>query len=369
DVRDKFQLWAGNMGARHAPESSFSLESRLAAANELLEQVADLLADLVDALYDCKQPTKALQATSKEKRPYLDQFDISHVAERYPKLKKEQSRWLCERLGRAITKRRQFLRYMHDHKLRLTGSAAGTNIGSASEGAHTHASTKASTLDARKLALLEAGETEVEDTKSYVSAGSSFQMTGSGDATLSLPTLAQVSRGEAIFECPFCFGLQHISRDWEWRQHALHDLKAYVCTLGGAECDMRFFGDSRAWFEHEMQCHRKKWTCILCQTGPFDSQQQMEIHARGNHGNVLTHQSQLQGIVDASQRSTDTIPAQDCPFCDEWADSLKAVTPIPEDMAASVVVVTVDATQFRRHVASHQEQLALFATPKISRDD
>lgn len=52
DVRDKLRLWAGNIGAKNAPESNFSLESRLAAATELLEQVAELLGDLDTALED-----------------------------------------------------------------------------------------------------------------------------------------------------------------------------------------------------------------------------------------------------------------------------------------------------------------------------
>jgi hypothetical protein len=52
DVSDRFLLWAGNIGARNAPESKFSLESRLAAAGELLDQVLDLLGDLDDALED-----------------------------------------------------------------------------------------------------------------------------------------------------------------------------------------------------------------------------------------------------------------------------------------------------------------------------
>ncbi|KXX82782.1 hypothetical protein MMYC01_200765 [Madurella mycetomatis] len=461
DVRDKFRLWAGNIGARNDPASPFSLESRLVAASELLDQVADLLSDLADALddlleiivgnhdnrtikavpgsYDLNSGqaekdeahdildvtsecirgllrisilirkatprdrfSKALQATSNTTRPFLDQFDIGHVAERYPKLKREESRWLCERLGRAITKRRQLLRYLRDHRSRVAGgpgwsedteeeevgesilaknvfvvlgdaagrsahSAAVTRTGGTSEGAPTLPSTKASTLDVAKLGLLKIGEPEKEDTRSYVSASSSFHMAGSGDATLRLPTLAEVSKGEAMFECPFCFGIQTTSKDWEWRKHAFHDLRAYVCTFSGTECDTRFFGDSREWFDHEIRCHRRKWMCILCQKGPFASSQEMETHARREHGNVLAHDSQLQVILSASQQSPDALPAQDCPFCNEWAESLRA--DIPEGMPALEAVVTVDPAQFRRHVASHQEQLALFALPRRSGDE
>jgi hypothetical protein len=70
--------------------------------------------------------------------------------------------------------------------------------------------------------------------------------------------------------------------------------------------------------------------------------------------------------VDASQRSVDAIPAQECPFCDEWAESLKENTPA---IKGTNVVVTVDPTQFRRHISFHQEQLALFAIPRTSHGD
>lgn len=53
DVWDRFKLWVGNIGANHQPASSLSLESRLAGAAELLQEVLDLLADLTDALTEC----------------------------------------------------------------------------------------------------------------------------------------------------------------------------------------------------------------------------------------------------------------------------------------------------------------------------
>jgi hypothetical protein len=278
DIRNKFQLWAGNNGARNAPETSFSLESRLAAAGELLEQVTNLLTDIAEALDDLFQ-----------RRP----------------------------------------------------------------------STKASTVDIAKLALLQADDPDIEDTESYVSVSSSLHRAANGDSTLDLPTLAQVRKGETVFECPFCFGLQTMIRDREWHEHAVQDLKAYVCTQGGAQCDSRLFGNSRAWFEHEVLFHRRKWTCVLCHKGPFDSWQQMEDHTRSAPADIVPQESQWKVVVEASQQSADAIPARDCPFCDAWAESLSVTTHVPEGIQKSGMVVTVDPTQFRRHVAAHQEQLAM----------
>jgi hypothetical protein len=346
---------------------------------------------------------KALQVVDRNGYEFMDQFDINHVLERYPKLGKPESRGLCERLGRAITKRRQFLRYARRHKSRVAGdpewtesreeeeamdsiiahnafivaqdntdnkstysAAAVTAFGNVSDTAHTRPSTKASTVDPAKLLAFSTGLLGDEDKVSYVSASSSFHMApNGGDATLHLPSLAKVSKGEAVFECPLCFGIQSVPNEWAWRQHAFQDLKAYVCTFSGVDCDSQLFGDSRAWFEHEMQCHRRKWVCILCQQGPFNTSKRMEGHVKINHGDVLVRKEQLRMIVDASQRAVDALLAQDCPFCDEWAESLKVETPAPDGVDATEIVVTVDPTQFRRHVSLHHEQLALFALPRM----
>jgi hypothetical protein len=253
----------------------------------------------------------------------------------------------------------------HDDKGKSVYSPAVSKMGSVSEGAHTRPSTKASTLDVARLGRLNLSG-RLDDERSYVSASSSFQITGGGEGALRLPTLAEVSKGEAMFECPFCYGIQTISKEVDWRRHAFHDLRAYVCTVGGVECDNCFFGDSRVWFDHEMQHHRRTWVCVLCQEGPFKSLDKMGLHAASKHRDVLAQPSQIRVLVDASQRSLDAIPARDCPFCDEWAESLEANTPAPEGRK---VVITVDPTLFRRHLSFHQEQLALFAIPRTSHID
>jgi len=410
------EIVAGNRDNRtihydsYAAEQASSPPADKDEAHDILDVASECIRSLLRISVLIRKATprdrfsRAIQTTSAKSSPFLDQFDICHVAERYPKLKRNEAARLCERLGRAITKRRQFLRYSRQHRSRISGDAepteeteekeatesilarnaflvshdttgksmyspAVTRVGSVSEGAHTRPSTKASTLDVTKLALLELTEIQNDEARSYVSASSSFRITGSGEAVLRLPTLPEVSKGEAMFECPFCFGIQNISKESEWRQHAFHDLRAYVCTLGGTECDNSLFGNSRAWFDHEMQCHRRTWVCILCQEGPFRTALQMEGHTVGKHHDLLTQEEQLQVVVDASQRSMDAIPARDCPFCDEWAEFVEESTPVPGGNSPSKTVVTVDPTQFRRHLSFHQEQLALFAIPRTSHDD
>ncbi|KAK7918485.1 hypothetical protein PG985_010359 [Apiospora marii] len=328
--------------------------------------------------------------------PFMDDFDIAYVAERYPKLAGPDTRWLCERLGRAITRRRQFLRYSRDHSLRISGnedhqipqyqmehdgvhSGARTRSGTpstasgmrtsytSSYGAYTHASTKASTLDIAKLRGVEMMEAGNEETKSYVSAGSSFQM-DKADSALHLPTLEEVSQGKEVFECPICFDIQTISRETSWRRHAFQDLKTYVCT-GQGTCDSMFFGDSQSWLDHELKCHRQQWACILCQQSPFASKKGYEDHLTRKHGELIVGDDQLTAFASAGLRAVDAIPARDCPFCNEWADSMQSSLPISDSTSPGDIIATVDPKQYRRHVSQHLEQLALFALPRYRDGD
>lgn len=60
DTQDRFKLWVGNIGAAHERESKLSLESRLAEAPELLEEVSELLDELIETLQDCKPQESVL---------------------------------------------------------------------------------------------------------------------------------------------------------------------------------------------------------------------------------------------------------------------------------------------------------------------
>lgn len=57
DSLERFQLWAGNIGAAVDPRKKISLEARLKDASEVKEQIYDLLCDLNEALDDCRHFT------------------------------------------------------------------------------------------------------------------------------------------------------------------------------------------------------------------------------------------------------------------------------------------------------------------------
>ncbi len=68
---------------------------------------------------------------------------------------------------------------------------------------------------------------------------------------------------------------------------------------------------------------------------------------------------QLPALIEASRQPTDRIPAAACPLC-HWDVTLRDInTSTPSN---ETLVVTIG--QFRHHLASHMEQLALFALPR-----
>ena len=73
----------------------------------------------------------------------------------------------------------------------------------------------------------------------------------------------------------------------------------------------------------------------------------------------LSSLTELPGLLHASKQVVDRIPAADCLLCD-WESILRQQN--TTDSPTETLVVTLD--QFRRHVASHMEQLALFALPR-----
>lgn len=138
-----------------------------------------------------------------------------------------------------------------------------------------------------------------------------------------------------------------------------------MCTFHDEQCKNELFEDRNAWFEHELQYHRSQYTCTLCGEGPLSSKAGLESHITLSHGHFPPDQMAL--IVDTGRQVPTAFDAQDCPLCDDWAEELRR----REDPKGKSVVsrgsgILVSPTRFKRHVATHQEQLAIFSMPRSS---
>lgn len=163
-----------------------------------------------------------LKAASRFKtwNPYPD---IGHVLEKYGSAR-YSTNWLLERLGKAITRRRQFLKYRIEHNDRLAG------MGNEEEGRRekpekTIASTKATTF---------IGENVLQNVRAAGSdAGNSFGTATSYEATVfsgdGAPTMLTVPPPPRFafpdirfeygqpFQCPYCFIEQIVKNKSAWK--------------------------------------------------------------------------------------------------------------------------------------------------------
>lgn len=120
------------------------------------------------------------------------------------------------------------------------------------------------------------------------------------------------------------------------------------------------FGDRETWLRHELESHRVEWPCPFCPRVTCNSRSEFETHLRGDHVGQY-QEDQLIALRDASERPTDSIPVDACPFCFRYGEKQKSIN---AHLAANELVIDVkDFRHFYRHVGNHMEQLALFALP------
>ncbi|TPX09853.1 uncharacterized protein E0L32_008875 [Thyridium curvatum] len=414
DLIDRFALWAGSLGALQAPVKMLSLDYRLQDARDIRDQICAYLANLQEATIDLKaiatgkSPNRPMHEGSDDDEEPIDSdnapkdeahmlvevidqcirslfrmgvlirqatpqdrfkramqhtelafpntFDIQHVERKHAKLQRPELKWFAQRLGNAMAKRRQFIKYCRDHKSRL--STVHVDVPAETETrtellfkkAIKFMQTKYLNADFLQSKLEEAG-----DAASLVSASTTFDP----DTLLRLPYLEDLSPDDEPFECPICFTLQDFHDEKAWKLHAFRDLRAYVCTFRDSKCQNELFDDRDKWFEHELQYHRSQYTCNLCEKGVFTSKSEFELHIESSHGSFAPDQMPM--LVDISRQVPSSFNARDCQFCDEWAEWLQS-----RRNGQQVSNVTVSPIHFKRHVATHQEQLAIFSVLRSS---
>jgi hypothetical protein len=325
DAAERFQLWAGSVGAAVDPQRKVSLEWRLRDAPEIKDRIHELQSDLIEALDDCvfllivsilisyvetvldiatgqrqsrSRPADSIildpESDSDQETSYVDigamneaqdilgaamecvrsllqlsilirkatprnrwdralqkpktdrlddQFDIRHVGDKFPKLNRPEYDWLKVRLGRAITQRRQFIRYSRDHKSQMSSwederqkqspvpelthhfalpsadeapGTAGVVDAMTLRPPITEGSTKASTLQVAALDAIKIDEDD-DEASAISSVVSSLDFIDGGEDILHLPTLSAVNHGRDEFECPLCFTIQNFRQQRRWK--------------------------------------------------------------------------------------------------------------------------------------------------------
>jgi hypothetical protein len=352
--------------------------TELSETKELFGGIKDTIASLfrLAMIIRRSSPRDRFAKALDGSNPFDERYDVAHVRDKFPKLEVTRKQWLCKRLGRAITQRRQFLRYAREHRVKLDKGAArhqeelGTgaarkflepsfHVVQKSQAGRTDTTKPLSTLAPTAASTILLQDLPVEFDFTDVQSQTSFAVSlgDEEDADrIKLPSLSEVSKGAASFECPLCWTIQSFRKESAWRKHIYSDLRPYVCTFGN--CDLRLFSDRRDWFEHELQHHRTRWVCQFCHQDGFKTGESFREHLLCKHIQGATD-AQLDALSETSASPVTSIPASECPFCDDWASSLLDKNP---DLPGDVIVVTL--SQFRHHVGLHLQNLALFAIPR-----
>ncbi|KAK5701314.1 hypothetical protein LTR17_022686 [Elasticomyces elasticus] len=441
----RFQIWAGNIGALHAGSDRRSADYRLRDTPtatlriiELLEDVAETHAELLDVaagggpshshdddFRDLDEEELALVASGASKSEANElclsvhdsitsllkvsallrkattrdryakaaasvgddllpsTFDVQHVREKYRKV--ADVPWLSERLGRAITQRREYLRYARDHHTKIAkGSRSrpdymldkrratmlmppgATTISERG----TLATTIASTVFAERVTLQALSAQEIEDDDDAYSQAStqvSYRDREKDADKLSIIALSSLSHDGAPFECPYCRGVVQFKHEKAFsRKHVYRDLRAYVCTF--EDCTAGLFQERDAWFGHELDHHRRLWICQTCVSGrSYLTAADFKAHLRNKHAEIASQETALTAVMSASSRPVTEIPILSaCPLCDDWRvnrPSMQSESQIP---AVEQGTIVISPAELKRHLAGHLEELALFAyTPGI----
>ncbi|KAK8246591.1 hypothetical protein HDK90DRAFT_15103 [Phyllosticta capitalensis] len=389
---DRFRIWVGNIGA-HRPDRG-SLDYRLRDASHIKDSVLDLLDALLSKLENASdilkgrrkpfekldfesdsdsdsdfdsQPTaesphdeteleqlmgsikgiiNMLLRTSKMIRNpaphdhfahsnqqatcHFEQYDQMHIREKFPKA----SESLVERLARATSARRNYLKYREgrheklseglvnlvDHQEDFEGLPSASIVASSLPAIIK----KTSHFDLENDAYSESGMTQT----SYASSSQDQDFGG-----LRVPPVPKDGRNGDPFQCPLCFGIVAVKSRRSWKKHVYKDLAPYICMFDSCNIPFQRFEQRRDWFEHELS-HRSKWKCPKDCNEIFDTQHDLSSH-------LTRHPEVTSGEVELGQLRPDLTSLAQCSLCKENFRLL----------------------QLKAHLGSHQQQLALFALP------
>jgi hypothetical protein len=250
-------------------------------------------------------------------------FDINHTRAKFP----QAENYLIERLGRAISRRRQYLQYNEAHHSVLPSRFEGTEMTEL-----TTEKTDSDILSATALSSLptilsiDMDATQADpitdiETSSYTTYDPSLSIplglrTPSLDINIpfGLPSLSKKLGNGQFFECPLCFKILVYHGDLAWRTHVLEELHPYVCTFKDCASPDVLFARKEEWFDHEMKKHRHQedlsgCVCPLCKNISFRSLRHLLRHLGGHQAELALFALPMHIFAEEDSDSDSETPA------------------------------------------------------------
>jgi hypothetical protein len=272
-TQGRFRLWVGNMGAHRRGRASLDYKLREAShirdrVIELLKNLEDVLREAVEIITEERVPwedlsdsesdtsgnsteqseegskTELMQLASniteinnclmrlslairnpaphdqfKESTQidstHFEEFDVRHVQDKFP----EAEEYLVLRLGKAISRRRQYLRYRERHNERLQ------DPGALSEET---GSTVASSIPAAAKVITYTNPLTESDYYEDTPSQTSYASSNNDASKLRPPRLPENGQDGNPFVCPLCFRFTSTPHSTGWYKHVYRDLQPYV---------------------------------------------------------------------------------------------------------------------------------------------
>ncbi|KAK0744888.1 hypothetical protein B0T21DRAFT_94707 [Apiosordaria backusii] len=401
----RFKVWAGNIGAHRSGRTS--LDYRLRDSSNIRGQAANLLQDLSESLNDATAIYRGERVPWDQETPdqhdldgyeedeelmsglaaptgltelsqissditevinclfrltvsiqnpaphdrfkrrnwvdtsYFEERDIAHVRDMFPSCTRVDS----ERLGKAISRRRQYFKYREIHHQKMAHGLDGA--GDDDDGAQsTVASSIPKHLKNRDSTNTQPQQPLLDEDNVSVSAwtdttfGDSL-ITGDRPRIPALPATAS----DGSFECPFCYMLISVTTSRGWAKHVLADLRPYICLSPDCAMSKTDYEGRHEWMQHVLGNHWRSWNCVYC-ADQFDSAIELRTHFVEVHPEAGLQQG-VEVMVKTGEKPKALNTPSKCPFCQQHIASAK---------------------EYSRHVGRHQRDLALFALPNIQSD-
>jgi rubredoxin len=171
------------------------------------------------------------RAETASKERFDDQYDIAHVRHKFQHAKTPD--WLSLRLGQAITKRRQYIKYVREHRSRIDGDSQPRKesdlppVASSMDPSQVQGPPKTITLASRPSQMPTMATTVVsdallgveqpfEDSRSVTTADTTW-LDEDPDQKMSVPPLTEYTTLGREFTCPFCPTIVKFNSQGSWK--------------------------------------------------------------------------------------------------------------------------------------------------------
>lgn len=293
-----------------------------------MRQILTEVSEVVNCLYRLSMSVRNPAGTQRYiKSAHIDTsfyepYDLKYVEQKFPSAKG----YLVERLGKAISRRRQYLKYRETHAAKMAQRLDEEN-------------TTTVRSETTATALLVQSDLQ-EDSRSVSSESSYATSTGSAHKAR-MPSMPKDARAGLPFECPYFRTIEFVKSTHAWMKHVYKDLQPYMCTSENCATPHEMYEGRRQWFNHELQKHRRSWRCHGHCNQPLTSEDALAKHVR-KHLSGQYSDAQISVLVEMWAGQTDMHAESPCPLCRERV---------------------AGAMQLQKHLGRHLEEIALFALP------